>query len=163
MVSDCRSCHGENGWTRAPGNRTLDGSKDRTWLTRQPRRTIQTPLHSTVNWALRVTQPIKMSNVLLITTSSARFLRIPFCCKIDIFPHFFTQHPGSMPYRQDRFYSPSGAIYPSGPSIWHVIDWDQRRLVSVKMDEEQESPDCAFDCLLKHIDQLPPDVYLVHT
>lgn len=64
--------------------------------------------------------------------------------------------------REDRFYAPSGAIYPGGPSFWHVIDWDQRRLVSVKMDQEQESPDLAFDCLLKHIDHLPPDVYLIH-
>jgi hypothetical protein len=59
-------------------------------------------------------------------------------------------------------YSPSGAIYPGGPSIWHVVDWDQRRLVSVKMDQEQESPDIAFACFLKHIDDLPPDVYLIH-
>lgn len=64
--------------------------------------------------------------------------------------------------RQDRFYSPSGGIYPGGPSIWHIIDWDQRRLVSVKMDEEQESPDQAFDHLLKHIDTLAPDIYLVY-
>lgn len=64
--------------------------------------------------------------------------------------------------RDDRLYSPSGAIYPGGPSIWHVIDWDQRRLVSVEMDEKQESPDEAFRCLLKHIDDLPPDVYLIH-
>ncbi|GAB0135891.1 hypothetical protein EsDP_00004213 [Epichloe bromicola] len=64
--------------------------------------------------------------------------------------------------RQDRFYAPSGGIYPGGPSIWNVIDWDQRRLVSVKMDQEQESPDVAFECLLKHIDHLPPDTYLVH-
>lgn len=63
--------------------------------------------------------------------------------------------------REDRFYAPSGAIYPGGPSTWHVIDWDQRRLVSVEMDEELESPDPAFDCLLKHIDHLPPDVYHV--
>ncbi len=64
--------------------------------------------------------------------------------------------------RQDRFFSPSGAIYPGGPSIWHVVDWDQRRLVSVKMDEEQESEDVAFEHLLKHIDTLAPDVYLVY-
>ncbi len=30
------------------------------------------------------------------------------------------------------------------------------------MDEEQESPDVAFECLLKHMDHLPPDVYLIH-
>lgn len=62
--------------------------------------------------------------------------------------------------REDRFFSPSGGIY--GPIFWNVIDWDQRRLVSVKMDEEQESPDLAFACFVKHIDKLPPDVYQVH-
>ncbi|KAG6008741.1 hypothetical protein E4U21_003937 [Claviceps maximensis] len=64
--------------------------------------------------------------------------------------------------RRDRFYAPSGAITPGGPSIWNVIDWDQRRLVSVKMDQEQDSSDAAFDSLLKHIDHLAPDIYFVH-
>ena len=64
--------------------------------------------------------------------------------------------------REDRFFAPSGGIYPGGPSIWHVIDWDQRRLISVKMDEELESEEPAFRQLLKHIDTLPPDVYLIH-
>lgn len=64
--------------------------------------------------------------------------------------------------REDRFYAPDGGIYPGGPSIWNVVDWDQRRLVSVKMDDEQDSPDDAFAGLLKHIDTLPPDVCLVH-
>ncbi|KAH0593296.1 hypothetical protein MHUMG1_09018 [Metarhizium humberi] len=62
----------------------------------------------------------------------------------------------------DRFYAPSGAIYPGGPSTWHIIDWDQRRLVSVTMDEELESEDPAFEQLIKHIDSLPPDVYAIH-
>lgn len=64
--------------------------------------------------------------------------------------------------RNDRFYAPSGTIYPGGPSIWHVIDWDQRRLVSVKLDNETESEDAAFDLLLRHIDHLAPDVYLIY-
>lgn len=64
--------------------------------------------------------------------------------------------------REDRFYAPSGGIYPGGPSFWHIVDWDQRRLVTVKMDRELDCPDPAFDNLLKHIDTLPPDVYLIH-
>ncbi|KAK2612249.1 hypothetical protein QQS21_001675 [Conoideocrella luteorostrata] len=64
--------------------------------------------------------------------------------------------------RNKRFYAPSGAIYPGGPSYWQVIDWDQRRLVTVKMDQELESEDPAFNGLLRHIDPLLPDVYLVH-
>ena len=62
----------------------------------------------------------------------------------------------------DRFFAPSGAIYPGGPSTWHIIDWDQRRLVSVTMDEELESEDPAFELLARHIDDLAPNVYEVH-
>ncbi|OAA73102.1 Protein kinase-like domain protein [Cordyceps fumosorosea ARSEF 2679] len=64
--------------------------------------------------------------------------------------------------QRDRFYAPHAVVYPGGPSLWHVIDWDQRRLVVVKMDQEQDEPDIAFDALLKHIDNLPPDVYRIH-
>lgn len=64
--------------------------------------------------------------------------------------------------RNDRFFAPSGGIYPGGPSIWHVIDWDQRRLVSVKMDQKLDSEDLAFEYLLRYIDDLPPDVYLLY-
>uniref|UniRef100_A0A8H7NQ99 Protein kinase domain-containing protein n=1 Tax=Bionectria ochroleuca TaxID=29856 RepID=A0A8H7NQ99_BIOOC len=62
----------------------------------------------------------------------------------------------------DRLFAPSGDITPGGPSIWHVIDWDQRRLVSVVMDEDLDSEDPAFEHLLKYIDHLPPDVYSIH-
>jgi hypothetical protein len=59
---------------------------------------------------------------------------------------------------QDRFFAPSGAIYPGGPSTWHIIDWDQRRLVSVTVDEELDSEGPAFKQLIKHIDDIAPDV-----
>ncbi|CAH0052105.1 unnamed protein product [Clonostachys solani] len=62
----------------------------------------------------------------------------------------------------DRLFAPSGDIIPGGPSTWHVIDWDQRRLVSVVMDEDLDSEDPAFEHLLKYIDHLPPDVYSIH-
>ncbi|UKZ55715.1 hypothetical protein TrVGV298_009539 [Trichoderma virens] len=62
----------------------------------------------------------------------------------------------------DRFFATSGAIYPGGPSTWHIIDWEQRRLVSVTMDEELESEDPAFEQLYKHIDNLAPNVYAIH-
>lgn len=85
---------------------------------------------------------------------SSYFLRFAlYCSNLQT-----SQHAGP----RGPIYAPSGAIYPGGPSIWHVIDWDQRRLISVMMDHEMESPDLAFDRLLKHIDHLPSDVYLIH-
>lgn len=59
---------------------------------------------------------------------------------------------------QERFFATSGNLYP-GPSTWHVVDWDQRRLVSVTIDEELESEDPAIEQLQKHIDDVAPDVF----
>ncbi|SCV47181.1 uncharacterized protein FFB14_09669 [Fusarium fujikuroi] len=60
---------------------------------------------------------------------------------------------------EERFFAPSGNIYPGGPSTWHIMDWDQRRLISVTMDEELESEDPAIEHLQKHVDDLAPDVF----
>ncbi|KAF5018329.1 hypothetical protein F66182_9690 [Fusarium sp. NRRL 66182] len=60
---------------------------------------------------------------------------------------------------EERFFAPSGNIYPGGPSTWHIMDWDQRRLISVTMDEELESEDPAIEHLQKHVDGLAPDVF----
>ncbi|KAI1424005.1 hypothetical protein F5Y12DRAFT_488303 [Xylaria sp. FL1777] len=61
-----------------------------------------------------------------------------------------------------RYFSPSGAVTPGGPSTWHILDWDQRRIISVTMDEEQESEDVAVEHLKKHIDAIKPGIYEVH-
>ncbi|OIW22801.1 hypothetical protein CONLIGDRAFT_586688 [Coniochaeta ligniaria NRRL 30616] len=61
-----------------------------------------------------------------------------------------------------RFFAFSGDIVPGGPSTWHILDWDQRRLISVTMDEEQKEEDRAIECLKKHVDSLEPDVYLIY-
>ncbi|KAI1066897.1 hypothetical protein LB506_012001 [Fusarium annulatum] len=60
---------------------------------------------------------------------------------------------------EERFFAPSGNIYPGGPSTWHIMDWDQRRLISVTMDEELESEDPAIEHLQKHVDDLAADVF----
>lgn len=61
-----------------------------------------------------------------------------------------------------RYFAPSGTIFPGGPSTWHILDWDQRRIIAVTMDEEQESEDSAIDHLRKHINALGSDVYRIH-
>ncbi|GFP60166.1 hypothetical protein TASIC1_0016005400 [Trichoderma asperellum] len=61
-----------------------------------------------------------------------------------------------------RYFAPGGGIFPGGPSDWYILDWDQRRTITVTMDEEQESPDVAIGHLKRHIDALGPDVYAIH-
>ncbi|KAL6699108.1 hypothetical protein J3F84DRAFT_242949 [Trichoderma pleuroticola] len=61
-----------------------------------------------------------------------------------------------------RYFAPGGAITPRGPSTWFILDWDQRRIITVTMDEEQESGGLAVGHLKKHIDALGPDVYGIH-
>lgn len=62
----------------------------------------------------------------------------------------------------DRYFAPGGAIFPDGPSTWYILDWDQRRIIAVTMDERQESEDIAVGHLKKHIDALGSDVYAIH-
>lgn len=63
---------------------------------------------------------------------------------------------------ESRYFAPDGAITPGGPSTWHILDWDQRHIIAVTMDEYQESEDVSIGHLKKHIDALGPDVYAVH-
>lgn len=57
----------------------------------------------------------------------------------------------------EKYWSPSGTITPGGPSIWHIIVNDQRRLISVKMDQEQDSGDAALAFLQKSMNKIPSD------
>ncbi|KAI1362624.1 hypothetical protein F5Y08DRAFT_355205 [Xylaria arbuscula] len=61
-----------------------------------------------------------------------------------------------------RYFAPGGALMPGGPSTWYILDWDQRRIIAVTMDEEQESEDAAVKYLHRHIDTLGSDVYAIH-
>ncbi|KAI1500568.1 kinase-like domain-containing protein [Biscogniauxia marginata] len=62
----------------------------------------------------------------------------------------------------EKYFAGSGDITPGGPSTWYIVVWDQRRLISVTMDEELDSEDPAIEHLKKHIDKLGPDVYTIH-
>lgn len=61
-----------------------------------------------------------------------------------------------------RFWCTHGAIKPGGPSDWAICDVDQRRVITVRMDEEQDSEDVALEYFKKHVDSLGPDVTLIH-
>lgn len=45
-----------------------------------------------------------------------------------------------------------GDIPISGPSTWHIVDWDQRRVVSVTMDGEQDDDSLAIEYFSRHSD-----------
>ncbi|KAI1137622.1 hypothetical protein F5Y05DRAFT_387755 [Hypoxylon sp. FL0543] len=61
-----------------------------------------------------------------------------------------------------RFWAPSGALTPGGPSTWHILDWDQRRVISVTVDEVQEDDELAIEHLKRHVESLDPGVYAIH-
>ncbi|KAK1765022.1 hypothetical protein QBC33DRAFT_612724 [Phialemonium atrogriseum] len=61
-----------------------------------------------------------------------------------------------------RYFSLSDDIPVGGPSTWHVIDWDQRRVVSVTMDGEQDDESVAIEHLSRHSSQLPPGIYEIY-
>lgn len=61
-----------------------------------------------------------------------------------------------------KYFSLSGDIPVGGPSTWHVVDWDQRRVVSVTMDGEQEDESEAIKHFSRHGSQLSPKIYRIH-
>ncbi|EFY91395.1 hypothetical protein MAC_02558 [Metarhizium acridum CQMa 102] len=81
-------------------------------------------------------------------------------------PHGWCQVPiptgYGVPRRTSGGISPLAALTPGGPSTWFILDWDQRHIIAVTMDEAQESEDIAIRHLKKHIDSLGPDVYAIH-
>lgn len=64
--------------------------------------------------------------------------------------------------QDSRYFSLSGDVRIGGPSTWHVTDWDQRRVISVTMDEEQDDESIAIQHLRRHICQLPLSVHRIH-
>ncbi|CVL09176.1 uncharacterized protein FMAN_15440 [Fusarium mangiferae] len=61
-----------------------------------------------------------------------------------------------------KYFSLSGSIPVGGPSTWHITDWDQRRVVSVTMDGEQDDESLAIEHFSRYSDQLPPDIYRIY-
>jgi hypothetical protein len=65
--------------------------------------------------------------------------------------------------RESKSFALSGDIPVGGPTTWHIVDWDQRRVVSMAMNGEQDEESLAieqhFSC---HSDQLSHAVYRVY-
>ncbi|EEU39923.1 uncharacterized protein NECHADRAFT_39507 [Fusarium vanettenii 77-13-4] len=61
-----------------------------------------------------------------------------------------------------KYFSLSGDVRIGGPSTWHITDWDQRRVISVTMDDEQDDESIAIQHLRRHSSKLPPSVYRIH-
>ncbi|KAI0872871.1 hypothetical protein GGS24DRAFT_465729 [Hypoxylon argillaceum] len=60
-----------------------------------------------------------------------------------------------------KYFCLSGDIRVGGPSTWHVIDWDRRRVVSVTMDGEQDDESMAIKHFSRYSSQLSPDIYRI--
>ncbi|KAI4870626.1 hypothetical protein F4820DRAFT_442913 [Hypoxylon rubiginosum] len=63
---------------------------------------------------------------------------------------------------ESKYFSLSGDIPIGGPSTWHVTDWDQRRMISVTMDGEQDDESIATEHLSRHSSQLPSHIYRIY-
>lgn len=61
-----------------------------------------------------------------------------------------------------KYFSLSGDIPVGGPSTWHVTDWDQRRLISVTMDGEQDDEGIAIEHLSRYSSQLLSGIYGIY-
>lgn len=64
--------------------------------------------------------------------------------------------------KDSKYFSLSGDIPIGGPSTWQSIDWDQRRVVSVTMDGEQDDESLAIEHFSRHSNQLSPDIHRIY-
>ncbi|KAI5460678.1 kinase-like domain-containing protein [Mariannaea sp. PMI_226] len=46
-------------------------------------------------------------------------------------------------------------------SVWHITDWDQRRVISVMTSWEEDDEDFILEALMLHIDEIPADALLI--
>ncbi|KAI1864980.1 uncharacterized protein JN550_008526 [Neoarthrinium moseri] len=61
-----------------------------------------------------------------------------------------------------KYFCLSGDIPVGESSTWHVTDWDQRRVVSVTMDGEQDDDSIAIKHYSRYSSQLSRDIYRIH-
>jgi hypothetical protein len=61
-----------------------------------------------------------------------------------------------------KYFSMSGNIPVGGPSTWHIVDWDQRRVVSVTLDGEQDDESLAIECFSRYSSHLSPDIHRIY-
>ncbi|KAI1010914.1 hypothetical protein LB504_002301, partial [Fusarium proliferatum] len=64
--------------------------------------------------------------------------------------------------KDSKYFCLSGDIPVGGPSTWHIIDWDQRRVVSVTMDGEQDDESLAIEHFSRHSDRLSLDIHRLY-
>lgn len=76
--------------------------------------------------------------------------------------HFIVQEVSNMIEHEFRYFALSGDIPVGGQTTWHIVDWDQRRVVSVAMDGEQDDESLAIEHFSRHSDQLSPAIYRIH-
>ncbi|KAJ4007542.1 hypothetical protein NW752_010204 [Fusarium irregulare] len=63
---------------------------------------------------------------------------------------------------EEKYFCLSGDVPIGGPSTWHVVNWDQRRVISVTMDGEQDDDALAIENYSRHSEELSPEVYRIY-
>ncbi|KAM5368994.1 hypothetical protein ACJZ2D_009197 [Fusarium nematophilum] len=63
---------------------------------------------------------------------------------------------------RSRFFVSEGDGIPGGETTWYIVDWDQRRTITVTVDEYRFDDEVAVEYLNKYMHQLPYDVCAVH-
>ncbi|KAM5349729.1 hypothetical protein ACJ41O_006234 [Fusarium nematophilum] len=58
---------------------------------------------------------------------------------------------------RSRFFVSEGDGIPGGETTWYIVDWDQRRTITVTVDEYRFDDEVAVEYLNKYMHQLPYD------
>ena len=97
-------------------------------------------------------------------SKSSVSLHIQICVVLSLFnPHaLIAKEHSNMIEDGFEYYCLSGDIFAGGPSTWHVIDQDRRRVVPVTMDGEQDGDSLATEHFSRHSSQLSSDMYRIH-